>query len=334
MRLCLQRREFIAGLGGAVAWPLVARGQQPNRVRRVGILVGQSENDPYYRSFVADFIEELARLGWVAGRNLQIHQRWGNDDLERTQALAKELIALQSDVILTVATASGTATLQRESRTIPVVFTIISDPVGLGFVAGLPRPGGNLTGFISIEGTIAGTWLQFIKEIAPHIKAAAAMYNPDFMPYARHFLGPFDAAAHILMVEPIVAEVRSVAEIESTIGSLGRQQAGLVILPDVFTAVHSATIAAAATRNKVPAITSSLRSFTANGGLMRYGPNNSVLPRQAAGYVDRILKGEKPADLPVQLPTRYEFVINTKTAKSLGLDIPRTVSALATEVIE
>jgi putative ABC transport system substrate-binding protein len=199
----------------------------------------------------------------------------------------------------------------------------------------LPRPGGNLTGFISIEGTIASTWLQFIKEIAPQIKAAAAMYNPDFMPYARHFLGPFDAAAHILMVEPIVAEVRSVAEIESTIGSLGRQQAGLVIFfPDVFTAVHSATIAAATTRNKVPAITSCLRSFTANGGLMRYGPNNSVLPRQAAGYVDRILKGEKPADLPVQLPTRYEFVINTKTAKSLGLDIPLTVYALATEVIE
>jgi putative ABC transport system substrate-binding protein len=286
-------------LGSTAAWPLAARAQQPNRVRRVGILVGQSENDPYYRSIVATFIEELARLGWVEGRDLQIHQRWGNDDRERTQALAKELLALQSEVILTVGTASGTATLQRESRTIPVVFTIISDPVGLGFVASLPRPGGNLTGFISIQGTIAGIWLQFIKEIAPHIKRAAAMYNPDFAPYAGYFLGPFEAAAQMLMVEPIIAEVRSVAEIESTIGLLGRQQAGLVILPEVFTAVHSATIAAAATRNKVPAITSSLRSFTENGGLMRYGPNNSVLSRIFPRVCDETQSRLHPNGAPV-----------------------------------
>jgi putative ABC transport system substrate-binding protein len=239
----MRRREFVTLL--AVAWPLAARAQQGERVRHVGVLLGWSESDPQFRSWFAVFVQELARLGWANGGNVLIEQRWTNADINRARPLAKELVQLQPDVIL-VSTTQVTAALQQETRTIPIVFAAVADPVGSGFVAGLPRPGGNLTGFINIEGATGGKWLQIIKEIAPHIRRAAAMYNPDTAPYAKYFLGPFEAAARALVVEPIATPVRNDSEIEAVITSLGREQGGLVVVTDSFMGVHRGAIIGAA----------------------------------------------------------------------------------------
>jgi putative tryptophan/tyrosine transport system substrate-binding protein len=326
----MRRREFIAGLGGAAAWPVVARAQQSDRVRRIGVLISWSENDPEFRSWLAAFIQELARLDWVDGRNVRIDQHSGNDDTERTGAFAKELVRLQPDVILAAGTPATTA-LQRETRTIPIVFSVIIDPVGSGFVASLPRPGGNITGFGLADKVIGGKWLQMLKEVAPSIKRAAAMYNLDYP--SSYYLGPFEAAAQKLMVDPILAPVRSDAEIEAAIDLLGREQGGLVNLSDGFITSHRATIIAAADRNKVPTIAEP-SFYTRDGGLLSYGPNFPDMFRKAAGYVNRILKGEKTADLPVELPTKYDLTINLKTAKAIGLTVPPNLLAVADEVIE
>jgi putative ABC transport system substrate-binding protein len=327
------RREFISLLGGAAAsWPLAARAQPGERVRHVGVLLGWSDSDPQFRSWFAVFVQELARLGWANGGNVRIEQRWTNADVDRARRLAKDLVQVQPDVIL-ASTTPVTAALQHETRTIPIVFTAVVDPVGSGFVAGLPRPGGNLTGFINIEGTTGGKWLKMIKEIAPHIRRAAAMYNPDTAPYAKYFLGPFESAARALMVEPIVTPVRNDAEIEAVITSLGREQGGLVVVTDSFMGVHRGAIIGAATRNNVPSIFE-VSFFARDGGLLSFGPSYPDFFRRAAGYVDRILKGEKPGDLPVQVPAKYELVINLKTARALGLDVPPQLLARADEVIE
>jgi putative ABC transport system substrate-binding protein len=328
----MKRRDFIAGLGGAAAWPLAARAQQRDRLRRVGVLMGRSENDSEIQKQLAVIMQELARLGWLEGRNLRIDRRWANDDANLARTFAKELVGLQPDVILAI-TSPATAALQRETRTIPIVFWGIVDPVGQGFVAGLPRPGGNLTGFAFFELAFVGKLAQMLKEIAPAIKRVAFMYNPDFAPFAKPFLGSFEAAAQILAVEPIIVPVHSDAEIETAVESLGREEGGLLSLTDAFMIDHRAAVIAAATRNKVPTIYTPA-AFPREGGLISYAPRSLDMPRGAAGYVDRILKGEKPSDLPVQLPTRYELVINLKTAKALGLTVPQTLLVFANELID
>src|SRR5215831_6135575 len=267
----IRRREFIAGVGGAAAWPLAARSQQSDRRRRIGVLMAVPESDREFRSYFDAFVQELARLGWASDRNIRIDQRWSDDDVDRMRRFARELVGLQPDVILSHTT-PATAALQRETRTIPIVFAIVADPVGSGFVAGLPRPGGNLTGFISVEATMVGKWLQMIKEMASRTRLAELMYDPDTAPYAKYYQGPFEAAAQAMAIEPIIAPVTSNGEIESSIEALGREQGCLVVLPSAFMDSRRATIGAAAIRNKVPTI--GAHSFYArDGALLSYGPS-------------------------------------------------------------
>jgi putative ABC transport system substrate-binding protein len=329
------RRDVITLLGGAAAvWPLAARAQQPERMRRVGVLMAFEENDPKTKDWLSNFTQGLAELGWTDRRTARMDVRWAAGSVDRMRTFAKELVELQPDVIFTGAT-PATAAVQRETRTIPIVFAIVSDPVGAGFVAGLPRPGGNITGFTNVEAVMGGKWLEMLKEIAPRVRRVAIMFNPDTAPGGgAYFLGPFEAAARSLAVEPITARVRSDAEIEAVIASLGREQAGLVIMPDSFMQVHQGTVISLTARNNVPAIGADLPGFAREGGLLSYGANFPDIFRRAASYVDRIFKGEKSADLPVQAPTKYQLVINLKTAKAIGLDMPTTVLARADEVIE
>jgi putative ABC transport system substrate-binding protein len=330
----MRRREFIGLLGGAAAtWPLAARAQQGGPIRRIGVLMGWSESDPEYHSRIAALVQGLAQLGWTDGRNMRIDVRWTNGDVERAGILAKELVALQPDVIVAGAT-PATAALQRETRTIPIVFTVVSDPVGSGFVASLPRPGGNITGFINIEAAMGGKWLELLKEVAPRLQRVAIMFNPDTAPGGgSYYLGPFEAAARSLAVEPVVARVHSDAEIESAITALGREQAGVVVASDSFMSIHRGTVILSTAHNKVPAIMDFF-NFTREGGLIVYGTNNVDLFRRAATYVDRILRGAKAGDLPVEIPTKFDLVINLKTAKALGLAIHEALLLRADEVIE
>jgi putative ABC transport system substrate-binding protein len=330
----VRRREFMSLIGGAAAaWPLAARAQQPDKTRRVGVLIGWSESDADAQSNLAAFVQELQQLGWADGRNVRFDYRWANGDINRMRMFAKELVDLQLDVILAITT-PVTAALQRETRTTPIVFAIVSDPVGAGFVKGLPRPGGNITGFINVEASLGGKWLQLLKEIAPHVRRVAIMFNPDTAPGGgSYFLGPFEAAAKAAAVEPITTPVRSDAEIEKVITSLGGEQGGLVLMTDGFITVHRGPIIALAALRNVPAIYAE-RVSAKDGGLLSYGANYVDIFRRAAAYVDRILRGATPADLPVQAPTKFEFVINAKTAKELGLTVPPNLLVLADEVIE
>jgi len=328
----MRRREFIAGVGSAAVWPLAARAQQDGRVRRVGVLLGWADSSPPY--WLDAFIKELARLGWADGRNVRIEQRWTNADPDRTASLAEELIELKPDAIL-AGTTLATAALQRESRSIPIVFAGVADPVGAGFVASLARPGGNLTGYIYLEAESAGKQLNLLKEIAPSIKRAAIMFNPDTAPRGgNYFLGSFEAAARSLALEPVIVRVRTDTEIETAIISLAREQAGLVLMQDPFWGDdHLRMVISAARSSKLPAIFSS-DEFVKAGGLIGYGPSLQDFFRRAAGHVDRILRGAKPSDLPVELPIKFNLSINRETAKALGLTVPKTLLALADEVIE
>ena len=331
----MRRRDFITLLGGAaVAWPRTAHAQQPDRMRRIGVLMGWDENDPEAQFNLAAFVQGLQQLGWVDGRNVRIDYRWANGDINRMRMFAKELVDLQPDVIL-ANTTPVTAALQRETRTIPIVFVIVSDPVGAGFVAGLPRPGGNITGFIHTEGEIAGKLLELLTEIAPGVKRAAIMYNPNTAPGGgSHYLPSFEATARSFKMEPIAAPVHNDAEIETVIASLGREPGGgLIAMPDGFTFVHRAPIILLAARSNVPAVYWN-SVIARDGGLLSYGPDNADILRRAAPYVDRILRGAKPAELPVQTPVKFELVINLKTAKALGLDVPWFLQQRADEVIE
>jgi putative tryptophan/tyrosine transport system substrate-binding protein len=331
----LKRREFITLLGGAAAgWPLAARAQQGERLRRIGVLMLFAENDPFAMAQLSGFMQELAQLGWTDGRNLHMDLRWAVGSVDRTRTFAKELVDLQPDVILAHST-PATAALQRETRTIPIVFAVVSDPVGVGFVASLPRPGGNLTGFVHMEASIGGKWLELLMEIAPGVKRATVIFNPDTAPYARsYYLPSFEAAARSFKVAPIVAPVHSEAEIETVITSLGREPGGgLVVLPDTFSQVHRTAIILLAARNNIPAAYCD-NSFAVDGGLFSYGPDQVDIFRRAASYVDRILKGEKPTDLPLQAPTKYVLTLNLKTAKALGLTIPDKLFTAADEMIE
>ena len=330
----MRRREFITLLGGAAAaWPLAASAQQPGQMPRIGVLTG-FENDPEGTAQLSGFTQGFQELGWTDGRNVRMDVRWPAGSVERMRMLAKELVGMQPDVIL-AQTTPVVAALQRETRTIPIVFVTVADPVGQGFVESLSRPGGNITGFIFTEGAIGGKWLELLTEIAPSVKRAAIMFNPDTAPGGgSYFLSSFEAAARSLKVEPITAPVHNDAEIETAITSLGREPGGgLVVIADIFLLVHRAPIILGAARNNLPAIYQ-VRAFARDGGLLSYGADAVDIFRRSASYVDRILRGAKPADLPVQVPIKFEMTLNAKTAKSLGLTTPPSLLLRADEVIE
>jgi putative ABC transport system substrate-binding protein len=326
------RREFIVGLGSAAAWPLAARAQQTDRMRRIGVLTGADENDPEWKARISAFTQALANLGWTDGRDVRIDLRWGHGDNDRIRALARELVGLQPDIILASST-PVTVALQRETRTIPIVMVNVFDPVASGFVVALNQPGGNITGFANLEASMGGKWLELLSEIAPGLKRATIMFNPDTAP-ALTYMPSLEKAARSLNVVPIIASVHSEEEIDTVITTLGREPGGgLVVMPDVFTQVHRAPIILAAARNNVPAIYG-LPEMARDGGLLSFGTDRVDTFRRATTYVDRILRGAKPGDLPVQFPVKYEMVVNLKTAKALGLTIPETLLATADEVIQ
>jgi putative ABC transport system substrate-binding protein len=327
------RREFITLLGGAgVAWPVAARAQQPQRMRRIGVLMSGDENDPFQKTRLSEFTQALADLGRTDGRNLRMDLRWGGADINRIRAIAQELAGLQPDIIVTSAT-PATVAVQRETRTIPIVFVGVSDPVASGIVARLNQPGGNVTGFANYEAPIVGKWLELLSEIAPGLKRAAIMFNPDTNPVSV-YMPSFETAARSLKVAPIIVPVHSDAEFETAIIALGREPGGgLVVMLDAFTQAHRAPIISAAARNNVPAVYG-LSEFARHGGLLSYGFDPVDTWRRAASYVDRILRGEKPSDLPVQFPTKFEMAVNRKTATALGLAVPPSILLRADEVIE
>jgi len=329
----VKRRAFISLLGGtAVAWPLAARAQQDGRFRRIGVLMPFDETDPVAKTIVSAFTQALADLGWTDGRNVRMDLRWGRGDDNRIRALAQDLVGLQPDFILTNGT-PATIAVQRETGTIPTVFANVSDPVASGIVATLNQPGGNITGFALYEVSLGGKWLELLSEIAPGLKRAAIMFNPDTVPVST-FMPSLETAARTLKVVPILAPVHDDVEIKAAIIALGREPGGgLVTMPDVFLTVHRAPIISAAARNNVPAVYAA-SEISRDGGLLSYGVDRVDTIRRAATYVDRILRGAKPAELPVQLPTKFEMVLNLKTAKALGLTVPPTLLARADEVIE
>jgi putative ABC transport system substrate-binding protein len=327
----VKRRAFIAGIGSAAAWPVVARAQQGDRIRRIGLLIPFAENEPVAKSRYSAFTQALADLGWTVGRNLWIDLRQFGDDINRIRALAQELVGLQPDIIVT-ATIAATVAVQRETRTIPIVFVNLTDPVASGIVARLDRRSGNVTGFASFEASLGGKWLELLSGIAPGLKRAAIMFNPDRVPTP--YMTSFETAARSLKVELITAPVHSDVEIEMAVIAVGREPGGgLVFMPDAFMFVHRASIMLAAARNNVPAVYAS-SAYVRDGGLLSYGPDQRDIFRRGATYVDRILRGEKPGDLPVQFPVKYEMAVNLKTAKALGLTIPETLLATADEVIQ
>jgi putative ABC transport system substrate-binding protein len=333
------RRKFLATLGGAIAtWPLAARAQQGDRVRRIGVLMGYAESDVEAQAHIAAFRKELQKLGWTQGRNIQIDTCWAApDDPESRQRCAKEIVALHPDVILSDTTPTTTALLQ-QTRTIPIVFAIVADPIGSGFVASFARPGGNVTGFTfkepMMEPSMADKWLQLLKEIAPRVVRVAMLFNPESATYADYWLNPFKAAAPSFAVEAIAAPVRDTSELEPVIAAQARQpNGGLIAMPDSFNDAHRVEITSLAARYRLPAVYP-FRFFAEAGGLLSYGHDRSDNFRRAAAYVDRILKGEKPSELPVEALGKFELVINLKTAKALGLEVPAQLLGRADEVIE
>jgi ABC-type uncharacterized transport system substrate-binding protein len=330
----LKRREFITLLGSAAAWPLAARAQQPERMRRIGVLMTLLESDPEAQAFVAAFREGLQKLGWTDGRNIRIDTRWATPgDAESRQRLAKELVALEPELVLSQNTPT-TAALLQQTRTIPIIFTAVSDPVGSGFVASFNRPGGNVTGFFNAEPTIAGKWLELLKEIAPRVTRVAFLFNPATAPYAEIYLNPFRATAAFLAVNAIASPVHDTSELEPVVAAHAREpNSGLIVMPDGFTTGHREEITLLAARYRLPAVYP-FRFFAELGGLLSYGNDRLDPFRRAATYADRILKGEKPSELPVQAPVKFELVINLKTAKALGLDVSVQLHQRADEVIE
>jgi putative ABC transport system substrate-binding protein len=331
----MKRREFILALGGAAAsWPLAARAQQADKVRRIGVLSNIGESDLEAQSMVAALHKGLNELGWVDGRNLQIDHRWSAGNPERIATFAKDLVALKPSVIVAHTTPSVIA-LQKVTQTIPVVFVQVSDPVGSGFITNLAHPGGNITGFTNFESSMVGKWVEMLKEIAPGISRVAFLFNPQTAPYVtRFYQGPMEASARLLGVQALANPVHDAHEMENAIVAFGRDPGGgLILMPDGFNIVHRNRIIALAAQYRLPTI-SPYRFAVEEGGLMSYGVEQVELFRQAASYVDRILNGSKPADLPVQAPTKFDMAINLKTAKALGLTVPQTLLARADEVVE
>lgn len=332
----MERRQFITILGGAAAaWPLAVHSQQNGPMRRIGFLFGGADSDPQIVEAQAAFKAALARLGWIEGRNIEIDFRYAAADVDRMRIFAKELVALQPDVLVGHTT-GVIAALKRETKAIPIVFVIVSDPVGSGFVESLPRPGGNITGFINIEASLSGKWIEILKEIQPRITRAALMFNPATAPYIKFYQEPFEAAARASGIVPIATPVQNAADIGHVFDRMSdRPDAGLVLPPDVFTTVriNLDLITSLAARTRLPTIYP-YRYMVDAGGLISYGIDTVDLYRRAPVYVDRILKGAKPADLPVQLPTKFEMAVNLKTAKALGIDIPAALLGGADVVIE
>jgi ABC-type uncharacterized transport system substrate-binding protein len=331
----MRRREFITLLGGvAAAWPLAARAQQPERMRRIGVLIPFAESDAEAQAQVTAFREGLQQLGWTASGNVQFEYRWAAGEVGQIRTFAKELVELQPDVVL-ARTTPVTAALLSETRTIPITFVVVSDPVGDGFVASLSRPGGNVTGFTNVEETLGGKWLELLKGIAPGVARVAVMFNPKTSPGGgSYYMRLIKDAAESIAVKMIATPVQNAAEIERAIDAFTREPNGsLLVLPDVTTAVHRELIVALAVRHRLPAVYSN-RYFVASGGLVSYGVDIVDLYRRAASYVDRILKGAKPSDLPVQAPTKFELVVNLKAAKAIGLTIPESFLLRADEVID
>jgi putative tryptophan/tyrosine transport system substrate-binding protein len=332
----MKRRAFITLLGGAAAaWPLAARAQQPGRVRLIGVLMAYAQSDRVAQSWLAAFRGALSKLGWTEGSNLRIELRWSADNADRMKALAKELVDLRPNAIFGVTT-PVTGALARETKTIPIVFAGVSDPIGSGFAANLAHPGGNITGFMSNDpaGGLGGKWVELLKEIAPRTVRIGLLFNPATAVPRQYSLPSIQAAAFSFAVQVNAAPVHAKDEIEGVIAAQTRDPGGgLIVMPDVFNDVNRELIIALAARYSVPAIYFN-RFFTEPGGLISYGDVRSEQFRLAAGYIDRILKGEKPADLPLQVPTKFELIINLKTAKALGLTVPTTLLASADEVIE
>lgn len=327
-----KRRKLVIALGALSVG--LARAQPAERLRRVGVLMNRPASDRDAQASFAVFKQGLEKLGWAEGRNVRIGHRWVTADAKSLRSAAAELVGLQPEVILASAT-DGLTALRQETRTIPIVFVSVSDPVGQGFVASLARPGGNITGFTAFEFSMGGKWMQLLKEIAPLVARIAVVFNPVTAPYYASFLGPIEAAARLRAVETIAVPVRDPVEIEGAVtAALGsKSQGGLIAPSDAFTAIHRAQIIALAARHGLPAIYA-FGFFPAEGGLISYGIDRTDLYRQAAPYVDRILRGENPGDMPVQQPTKFELIINAKTAKALGLTIPQSLRIMAEKVIE
>jgi putative ABC transport system substrate-binding protein len=332
MAIDIERRKFISALGGtAVVWPLTARAQQPERIRRIGVLMGIGVNDPGGQSEAAALKRGLQELGWTEARNLEIKFSWSGGQLDLIEGSAKELVGLHCEVII----ARGTpvvAALLKETQTIPIVFTVVVDPVGSGFVHSYAQPGGSVTGFQNFEFTMVGKWVQLLEEIAPQVRRVSFIYNPTTTPSG--FLRSLETVAPSISVQLVAAPVHGSDEIDAALAALAHEpDGGFLVLPDIFMIDYRAQIIELAAQHRLPAIyTSGL--WTKNRGLMSYGPDTPDLFYRAAGYVDRILKGEKPANLPVQAPTKYQLVINLKTASALGLTVPPTMIARADEVFE
>jgi putative ABC transport system substrate-binding protein len=331
----MRRREFIAFVGStAAAWPYTARAQQSERVRQIGVLMGYAESGSSGQTLIAAFRDGLQQLGWTEGRNIRIDIRWATpDDTESIRRFAMELVALQPDLIIS-STTPITAALQQQTRTIPIIFPALSDPVGSGLVASFSRPGGNITGFNVSEPTQTGKWVELLREIAPHVARVAMLYNPASAPYAEYWLNPFKDAAASLAIEAISAPIRDESELDSVIAAQAHEpNSGLIAMPDSFTIAYRLEIISLADHYRLPAVYP-YRFFAEVGGLLSYGVDLVDNYRRVATYVDRILKGEKPSELPIQAPVKFELVINLKTAKALGLTVPPALLARADEVIE
>ena len=331
----MKRRAFLTLLGSAVAaWPLAARAQQPTkRGRRIGVLIGFAETDPAVQSWLAAFRDALAKLGWTEGSNFQIELRWAGYDSDRMKTFAKELVDLRPDAILSVTT-PVTGALVRETQTIPIVIVTVADPVSSGFVTNLGRPGGNVTGFALYEPSMGGKWLEVLKQIAPGVTRVALLFNPATTVPVKFYMSSIEAAASSFAIQASTAPVHAKDEIEGVIAALASNaSAGLIVMPDLFNTINRDLIIAAAARYRVPAIYF-VRPFADSGGLISYGPDFAEQYPRAADYINRILKGEKPGDLPIQMPLKVPLVINLKTAKALGLSVPLGLLNAADEVIE
>ena len=329
----MRRRQFITLLGGAAAWPLAAYAQQPQRIPQIGVLMGVAESDPGGQTRIAAFRQGLADLGWAVGRNIHLEYRWAAGDIDRTRAYAAELVALAPEVLVGNGTPALTA-LRDATRSIPIVFVVVNDPVGQGFIANLARPGGNITGFSFLEYSMVGKSLELLKQLAPSTHRFAVMFNPETTPHYTVFLRSFETVPPPRPLEIKATPIGTEADIEQAVAQIAREPGGgLIVPPDTFTVVHRGLIIRTAAQHRVPAIFS-YRQFVREGALIAYGPDTTDIFQRSASYVDRILKGANPGDLPVQAPNKFELAINVNTARRLGLDLPPTLLGLADEVIE
>jgi putative ABC transport system substrate-binding protein len=330
----VRRREFITLVGGTAAWPLAARAQQGGSTRSIGLLMAFNDGDDEGRAWAVAFQKELEKFGWFAGRNIRIDYGWAGGDAQSRAEVAKKLLERQPELVVTQNTPTTQAVLQ-QSQTIPIIFANVADPVGGGFVANFSRPGGNITGFANFEGSLGGKWLELLTEIAPSVRRVATLFNPTTAPFVEHFFLPsFKAAAERLSVEAVVSPVRDVSELKSSVATLAKKpNGGLIPLPETFVNVHRLEVLSLAADHRLPAVYG--YSFYAKlGGLLSFGPDPLNNFRRVTTYVDRVLRGERPIDLPVQAPDKYNLVINKKTANSLGLTVPPSLMVAADEVIE